>query len=202
MHRMAIAFFSDRQGRVDEYFTFLLSSLRPFVARTLFVSDGPLEKCSEKSVASLVEELLIARSEGVDIWTYKAAIEHIGYQAILDYDEVLLLDHTFFGPIFPFGEMFAEMGTRLCDLWGITARKRPGANPSPRSGNVAVQLNSSFVAIRKSVLEFTSLPLLLGLYSAHSKLFRCGRRGRIYEVFHGSRVHRQHVRRPGTIRIA
>ncbi len=159
MRRLAITFFFDAGGVVDEYMFYLVKSLRKFVARNVFVSNGPISKEAHDRLSGLGVDILIRPNEGFDVWAYKAGIEEVGYDNLADYDEILLLNHTFYGPIFPFSEMFEEMESRHCDFWGITAHKEMIPNPFTNSGILPRHLNSHFIAVRKPLLhskEFSS----------------------------------------------
>ncbi|TXR50871.1 rhamnan synthesis F family protein [Phyllobacterium endophyticum] len=151
--RIAIAFFYDDEGIVDDYMLHLLQSMQPFVEKTVFVSNGPLSNKSETSVEPLVDEVIIRKNEGFDVWAYKTAIERIGYEKLAEYDELVLYNHTFFGPIFPFSEMFEEMETRHDDFWGISIHGEMTPNPFTGIGTLPLHINSHFTVIRRPILS-------------------------------------------------
>ena len=148
--RAAVAFFYDERGIIDDYIPFLLSEIRKFVERIVFVSNGPLSKTSEIAVKQCVDELFIRKNEGFDVGAYLAGLEQIGFDTLDQYDEIILFDHTFYGPIFPFDEMFRTMDARECDFWGITAHKS-AHNPFDGGGELPYYLNSHFIAVRRSM---------------------------------------------------
>ncbi|MGX5827382.1 rhamnan synthesis F family protein [Mesorhizobium sp. 43Arga] len=151
--RIAVAFFYDEAGILDEYMLHLIRSLQPFVERTIFVSNGPLNRDAELAVRPLVEQMIIRENEGFDVGAYKAAIEAVGYEALAGYDELLLYNHTFYGPIYPFAEMFGEMEARDCDFWGITMHQEMIPNPFTKTGRLPRHINSHFIAIRQPMLS-------------------------------------------------
>ncbi len=151
MKRLGVIFFYDEAGIVDEYMDVLVSSLKPFMSRILFVSNGPL--VDEARIRSLGVEVLIRENVGFDVGAYKHAIETVGYEALKDYDELHLLNHTFYGPIFPFSEMFTEMDGRACDFWGITSHKQMVPNPFTGEGILPRHINSHYIAVRQSLLR-------------------------------------------------
>lgn len=150
--RAAVAFFYDEHGILDDYMLYLLHSMKPFVEHTVLVSNGPLTKESEIAVSSIVDELIIRENEGFDVWAYKTGIEHIGYDNLKLYDELILYNHTFYGPIFPFSEMFDKMQMLPVDFWGISMHGRMEPNPFTRKGVLPAHINSHFIAIRKPML--------------------------------------------------
>lgn len=151
--RLAVAFFYDEHGIVDEYMLHLVRSLQPFVEKTIFVSNGPLSRDSELAVRAAVETLVIRENIGFDVWAYKAALELEGFENLDKYDEVILYNHTFYGPIYPFSEMFDEMEGRPDDFWGISIHKAIDPNPFPGgTGVLPLHINSHFIAVRKPLL--------------------------------------------------
>lgn len=153
MKRLAITFFFDAHGIVDEYMFYLLSSLKEFVDKNIFVSNGKIEESAVKRLEALGVTHLERENVGFDVWAYKAGIEKVGYENLREYDEILLLNHTFYGPIFPFSEMFGEMEKRSCDFWGITAHKEMTPNPFTSEGVLPRHLNSHFIAVRSPLLH-------------------------------------------------
>ncbi|MEJ5018695.1 rhamnan synthesis F family protein [Ochrobactrum vermis] len=150
--RLAIAFFYDENHIVDDYMIYLMRHLKPFVDHTIFVSNGPLSKDSELALKEVSEEVILRKNEGFDVWAYKAGLEHIGYDRLKEYDEVLLYNHTFYGPIFPFSEMFGEMERRPDDFWGISSHGKLDPNPFTGSGVLPEHINSHFIAVRQPLL--------------------------------------------------
>ena len=156
LKRVAISFFFDEHGVVDEYMFYLLSSLDKFVDRTIFVANCLLDEPTKERLRALNLEIIERENVGFDVWAYKTGIEHIGFDNLADYDELLLYNHTFYGPIFPFSEMFSEMEKRNCDFWGITAHKEMIPNPFTNTGVLPRHINSHFIAVRGPLLTSDS----------------------------------------------
>jgi lipopolysaccharide biosynthesis protein len=149
--RIAVAFFYDPNGIVDEYFTYLLSKTRPFVEKIILVSNGNLNKIAEVRVGPLVDQIIIRSNIGFDVGAYLEGLNTIGFDKIGEYDELVLFNHTFFGPIFPFSEMFDAMEERACDFWGITAHKEMDANPFVSGQKLPYHLQSHFIVVRRNL---------------------------------------------------
>ncbi|WP_323687340.1 MULTISPECIES: rhamnan synthesis F family protein [unclassified Rhizobium] len=151
--RAAVTFFFDEQGIVDEYMFFLVEKLRDFVTRNVFVSNTPLSAEAKARLCDLDCEIVERDNVGFDVWAYKEGIEHIGYENLKEYDELILLNHTFYGPIFPFSELFGKMEKYECDFWGITAHKEMVPNPFTNEGILPRHLNSHFITARGKMLH-------------------------------------------------
>ncbi len=151
--RAAVAFFYDEDGVVDKYMLHLLRSMKEHVDYQVFVSNGPLSKESELSLVDIVDDVIIRKNENFDVWAYKEGIEHIGYDRLKQFDELILYNHTFYGPIFPFSEMFDKMGTLLVDFWGISIHGKLDPNPFTNTGILPAHINSHFIAVRHPLLS-------------------------------------------------
>ncbi|WP_022711834.1 rhamnan synthesis F family protein [Pseudochrobactrum sp. AO18b] len=149
--RIAVAFFYDEHGIVDDYMVHLLKSMKPFVERTVFVSNGQLTSDSMSAVKAVADEVLIRENIGFDVWAYRDGLEHIGFENLSQYDELILYNHTFYGPIFPFSEMFEKMEAMPLDFWGISMHGRLELNPFTLNGELPAHINSHFIAIRKKM---------------------------------------------------
>ena len=156
MHRICLFSFYDEQGVVDDYVLYFLKELGKFVEKTLFISNGPLSKDSEAALQGLVSEVSLRPNTGFDVLAYKEGLEKIDFDREGQYDEVLMVNHTCFGPIFPFAELFEEMEKRQCDFWGVTAHMEMTPNPFTGTGTLPYHLNTNFVAVRSSMLRSLS----------------------------------------------
>ncbi len=111
MRRAVLFSFYDDQGIIDDYVVYFLKELRKFSDRTLFYSNGPLATGAEAALRGIVDEIIIRKNEGFDVWAHKEGLENIGFDRLGDYDEILMVNHTCYGPIFP---LFAEL---ICGKW-------------------------------------------------------------------------------------
>lgn len=153
LRRAAVFSLYNERGIADDYVVFLLTKLREFVERIIVVSNGNLSKNSEVAVEKVCDQLIIRENEGFDVGGYKAGMEAIGFDRISEYDELILLNDTCYGPLFPFSEMFSEMEGRNCDFWGSGAHWEMTPNPFTGTGNLPRHLTANFIAIRKDMLK-------------------------------------------------
>ena len=122
MRRLGIYFFCDKDGIVDEYNLVLLKDLKDNLDRLLVVCNGELTPEGKAKFETVADEVLVRENRGLDVWAYKEGMAHFGWQRLGEYDELVLLNFTNFGPVYPFSEMFAEMSRRKADFWGIVLR--------------------------------------------------------------------------------
>ncbi len=153
MRRLGIAFFFDEEGVVDDYMIYLLRKMAEYCQKILLVSNGELTDVSRHQIIAAGCEVLIRKNTGFDVGAYKAALEHTGYGELQNYDEVILFNHTFFGPLYPLSEMFDAMDARDVDFWGITSHKEMIPNPFTGKGRLPRHINSHFIAVRQRMLK-------------------------------------------------
>ena len=159
MRRAVLFSFYDEQGIVDDYVVYFLKELKKFSEKFFSIRTGRSPRGAGAALNGIVDEIVIRPNEGFDVWAHKEGLEKIGYDRLGDYDEILMVNHTCYGPIFPFSELFAEMDARDCDFWGVTAHKKMSPNPITGDGVLPYHLNANFLAIRKRMLtsaEFRS----------------------------------------------
>jgi lipopolysaccharide biosynthesis protein len=152
MRRVCIFFFYDPAGIVDDYVVFFLGKLGEFAERTIFISNGPLARDSEIKLRDVVGEVVLRPNVGFDSMAYKEGLERIEYNRAGLYDEVLMVNYTCYGPVYPFSELFKEMDSRDCDFWGVTAHGEMTPNPLTGAGTLPYHLNSNFIAVRAEML--------------------------------------------------
>lgn len=152
LRRIAIYLFHDAQGVVDDYIPHFLRALAQHVQRTLVVCNGAPDAAGIGALEAVGVEVLIRDNFGFDVHGYREAINHVGVQALADYDELLLLNYTFFGPIFPLVEMFDAMAAREVDFWGISAHAQAGS-PFEAGQVMPAHIQTHFLAVRAPLLH-------------------------------------------------
>jgi lipopolysaccharide biosynthesis protein len=152
MRRICIFSFYDRHGVVDDYVVFFLRKLGEFAQTIIFYSNGPLSRDSEIKLRGVVNDVVLRPNIGFDVLAYKEGLERIEYNREGLYDEVLMVNHTCYGPVFPFTELFEEMESRDCDFWGMSSHAEMTPNPITGGGTLPYHLNAHFIAVRAGML--------------------------------------------------
>ncbi|MEH3088055.1 MAG: hypothetical protein PGN24_00155 [Microbacterium arborescens] len=140
----------DRRGEVDDYVLHALRGMREHAARVLVVVNGVLTDGGRERLASVSDEVLVRENVGFDIWAHKAALEHVG-AGIEDFDEVVLTNDTWFGPVRPYGPVLERMGERAVHFWGMTDHAREEPNPFTGKGVLPYHLQSFWIAVRREM---------------------------------------------------
>ncbi|MDR1531830.1 MAG: methyltransferase domain-containing protein [Clostridiales bacterium] len=159
--RAAIYFFYDKDGIVDDYIPYMIQKLWENVNFIFFIVNGKLTPAGRQIITPLVDELYVRENEGFDVWAYKEAIEIIGWDKLADYDELVMINHTCFGPLYPFRECFDWAAKRDLDFWGLTKHhenrniswKKVFPNSNPKYDYVTERIQSYFLVVRQPLLS-------------------------------------------------
>ena len=152
--RLGIYFFYDKNGIVDRYIPYFLEDFKKNLTDLLIVSNGePTEKGAE--ILQNYGELFARENKGFDVWAYKEALEHVGWEKLEEYDEVILLNSTIMGPVFPFKETFDKMDQKDVDFWGLTEYFEQNVDPSQccKYGYIPDHIQSHWIACRRSLVQ-------------------------------------------------
>lgn len=153
--RLAIFFFYDKDGVVDDYVPYMLKDLSENINELLVVCNGNINDESKNKLKKINAQILIRKNTGFDVWAYKEAMESIGWDRLDNYDEVILMNFTMYGPLYPFKEMFEIMDKRDVDFWGITKHHGFPFDPfgTIPCGYIPEHIQSSFICIRNKMLR-------------------------------------------------
>lgn len=152
--RIAIYFFYDKYGIVDRFVEYFLTDLKRNVDTILIVCNGKLNEEGNRKLKKY-GELLIRENKGFDVWAYKKGIEHIGWDELYQYDELIMLNSTILGPIYPLKETFDKMDSLDLDFWGLTKYFKYDDDPFNciSYGYIPNHIQSHFIAVRNKMLR-------------------------------------------------
>jgi rhamnosyltransferase len=148
--RLLIYVVYDPRGDVEEYIPYALSHLREHCATILVVVNGMLTDLGRSRLEPVADEIVVRENRGYDIWGYKHGLDVVG-ESIREYDEVLLANDTWFGPVRPFGPVFERMDRSALHFWGMTDHVRVEPNPFTNTGYLPYHLQSYWVAVRRDM---------------------------------------------------
>jgi len=166
--RLCIYFIFDKDGIVDDYIIYQLIELKKSIDYLFCVVNGYLNEEYNNKLREITDCLFIRDNKGNDIGAYKAAIEKIQWENIRKYDELIIMNFTCFGPVYPFEEVFKWSEELDVDFWGLTLDKKTdflNGKKYLHSNKCEYHYQSNFIAIRKSLLNtvlledfFNSIP--------------------------------------------
>jgi rhamnosyltransferase len=139
MNRLLCYAHYDESGTVRPFVKHALSSMALLCSSRIFVSNSPLADDDLEELRALCADVLVNDNTGYDFYMWKLALQAGHYER---FDEVVLMNSSIYGPLFPLDGIFAEMEDVACDFWGITEcfKLRP-------------HVQSYFLVFRKNVLS-------------------------------------------------
>lgn len=152
MKRIAFYLFWDKEGIVDRYIPYCLEKLREHVEHLVVISNGPVSESGLVALKGVADEVWERDNVGFDVGGYKESLERFGFDRLAEYDELILLNYTFFGPVYPLSEMFAKTDSWDVDFWGITEHGEVDPHHFATGGVLPRHIQSHWLAVRKSLL--------------------------------------------------
>lgn len=155
VNRLAIYFFFDPDGVVDRYVPYFLEDLKKNCSEVFVVCNGKLTPEGRQTLLRVTPNVFVRENKGFDVWAYKTALEQYGWEKIEQYDEVVFVNFTLFGPLYPFAEAFEAMREQDIDFWGMNLYHKVDTDPMGTIcyGYIPDHIQSSFIVVRNSMLR-------------------------------------------------
>ena len=119
--RLGVFVTYDPDGLVDDYIVFLLRDMKRNLARLIIVANGPLTEAGRIRLREFSDEIHERPNIGFDVAAWQEGLaRHCGYDSLAAYDELVLFNDSFFGPLYPFADVFETMAQRNLDFWGLS----------------------------------------------------------------------------------
>ncbi|HTM45798.1 MAG TPA: rhamnan synthesis F family protein [Polyangiaceae bacterium] len=136
-----VAFFAhfDAQDRIKPPVQALLRGLKPGCARIVFISTSKLSDAELAKLDSLVDQTLLKDNVGLDFGMWQHALARCD---LADADELVLVNSSVVGPVFPLQPILDKMSADPCDFWGMTDNTE-----------IAWHLQSYFLVFKRRVLD-------------------------------------------------
>lgn len=154
--RLILYFMYDKDGIIDDYVIYMLESLKKVSDEILVINNGTLSEKGKDKLNKISVKIIERANEGYDVWAYKTGLEHYGWEALEQFDEVVMMNFTIMGPVFPLEEMFDTMNRKDLDFWGITKFHEYSAGDpfgTISYGYIPEHIQSHFIAVRKNFLK-------------------------------------------------
>lgn len=176
--RLLIFFFYDRDGIVDDYIPYMLRDMQQNVAEICVVCNGLLTDEGKNRFLEFTDHIIARENKGFDVWAYKTGLESYGWEKLKEFDEIVMMNHTMMGPVYPFAEMFSSMDDRDLDFWGITQFYKTEDDPfgTMPDGYIPDHIQSHFIAARSSLFNsdiyhkyWDEMPMITGYLDSVSR---------------------------------
>jgi 2-polyprenyl-3-methyl-5-hydroxy-6-metoxy-1,4-benzoquinol methylase len=129
----------DHENKIRGYTEYALKKAREVCRNIVFVSNASLSEEEQKKVTPYCNVVCVKDNRGFDFGMWKLGLSQVNLQ---DWDEIVLLNSSVYGPIFPLQEAFDAMSNDGCDFWGMT-----------ESYEQTRHLQSYFIVFRQKVIR-------------------------------------------------
>ncbi|MBS5401011.1 MAG: lipopolysaccharide biosynthesis protein [Bifidobacterium sp.] len=148
-NRLGIYCFYDQNGHAARFIDAFLKALRPYLTDLIVVVNGNLDDAARKLFLQYSNNIIVRENVGLDAAAYRQVMLTLGWEKLSSYDEVICLNDTVMGPVFPFSEMFSAMDAKKVDFWGITTYE------GGKFGNetIPTHLQAYWHAYRRSLIQ-------------------------------------------------
>lgn len=147
--RLGIYCFYDKYGHAASFIKTFLDDLMDNLDDLVVVVNGQLSDQARQLFSEYTKTIIVRENKGLDVAAYKQAILTLGWEKLESYDEVICLNDTVMGPVYPFREMFACMDRKDVDFWGITAY----AGETVDKEQIPTHLQAYWHACRRSLVS-------------------------------------------------
>lgn len=123
---LAIVSTYDRDGIIDDYLIFYLTSLKRVANRLIVTVNGKLTETGEERLTAVTDEIYRRPNTGFDFGAYRDVLEnYLKPRELEQYQELVLCNDTCYGPFVPFEDIFARMEAGNAEFWSMNYIEDP-----------------------------------------------------------------------------
>lgn len=151
MKRICIYLIYDKQNIVDDYIGYILRELNSCVDCLITVCNMPELICGKDILKENSDIIFFRENIGFDAGGFKEILcSLVGWNTILRYDELILMNDSLFGPFIPMKDIFLKMEDYSVDFWGLASQ---GTYKCEESRSFPEYIQSYFMVIRSPMLH-------------------------------------------------
>ena len=150
MKRLCICVIYDQENIIDSYIIHMLKEVKTCCTYLLVVCNAKSDWQGE-DISLYADQVVYRENVGYDAGGYKDALcIYTGWSSLDAYDELILLNDSFYGPFYPLQRIFQTMDAVIADFWGLT---RSQAGMMPEGMRYEAHIQSYFLVFRKAVIR-------------------------------------------------
>lgn len=153
--RLGIYFFYEKEGYVDTFIKFFFEDYIKQVTDMIVVCNGELNQEGHEFFEQYTDRVIVRENKGLDVWAYKTALDSMGWEKLVEYDEICFVNCTIMGPVYSLKNAFDDMAAEDLDFWGMTKHYIIPYDPWGNCpyGYVPEHIQSHFMVFRKSLVS-------------------------------------------------
>ena len=153
MKRLCIYLTYDKEKIIDKYIGYMLNELKTCAAQLVVVCNMREVVRGKRSLENYADEIFYRENSGFDAGGFKDALcNYLGWDKVYEYDELILVNDSIFGPFKPMKCIFAEMDNYKVDFWGLAAHGECGEE-------IPKHIQTYFIVVRTKMLHDISFKM-------------------------------------------
>ncbi len=119
MKRLCIFSFFDYEGKVDQYVINILEQLKKNVEKLIVVINGEIGEQEKEKIQVITADIFVRPNLGFDSGAYKFVFNKIGKNGLMNYEQLILCNDTFYGPFTPIDNLLIKINESKADFGGL-----------------------------------------------------------------------------------
>ncbi len=150
MKRLGVFVFYDASGIVDPYVEYLLESMKNIIQKLIIIINGEVKGGEYSKLKKYSQDIFIRKNYGYDAGAYKDVfMQFLTRKEQIKWDEIILFNDTFYGPLYPWEDVFEHMETQDVDFWGLSRHPKGNLENQP----ITQHIQSYFLVCRRYLVE-------------------------------------------------
>lgn len=150
----------NKENKLSEHVIYQLQKMRPIFDEIFFISNSELSNADKEILENqqLFDGFMQRENKGYDFVAWSDAMKHYGFDKLMEYETVTVMNDTCFGPVFDFAPIFEEnTANSAIDFWGITNNRGHKVNPwGDKTITLPDHIQSYFVSYKQNVVKSDS----------------------------------------------
>lgn len=152
MKRLCILVTYDKENIIDAYIGYILKELKTVASHLVVVCNMSEIIRGQEYLEEYSDEIIFRENKGLDAGGFKETLcQRVGWGRVSEFDELVLLNDSFFGPFIPMQKIFAQMEDKKVDFWGLGKQKE--RRYIDNNVNLPEYIQSYFFVFRSEMLH-------------------------------------------------
>lgn len=153
MKRLLLFSHYNKYDSLSEHVVVLLKKLNKYYDKVVFVSNSNLSDNDQKRLDGLQNKIIVRPNEGYDFSAWSQGMLDIGWDELVSYDSITIMNDTCFGPVYSMDSIFEQMEDKKVDFWGLVSHQKVSASASHNGNKIPEHLQSFFITFNKNVVS-------------------------------------------------
>lgn len=150
MRRMVIFQHYSYFDEVEDYVYYVLNSFKIVAEKIVFISNSKLNDIDLNKINKIVDECYQRENIGYDAGAFKDYFLNMSYNELKEWDEILLTNSTYLGPLFSWNDVFNKMSNLKVNFWGLS--RHCGGEYTKYFGQLTPEhIQSYFILLKKEI---------------------------------------------------